>query len=677
MEHKLTEETYKILYKVIYDLYLKVEEKVIAVKNKGALFSIPYERINACNLDFSFGYTSFQYDYGNIEHFNFYEWSNETFISFIDNEIKRLPEFEIAAEKLCKAFKIKDQDKRYVKEIGLFGFSRFLMNQIPNGIVTPENIEEYIKIFIKDYEIYSSNNLFTWHINAWLDNFELEGEVIKIEELTLRKPVIEELYITRPQANHIDELERMTSRSISSSCVMEFSQNAPTQVRGFYSDEIKHEIENCLDVLRLFKLGNVTVAQLSVSPSSILEHGHSESPESPFDKYWKDKIEFQHTSNYKYEVKKDEEAGLISFFQKVKPILKSISNKNYFNGNYLDLAFNRYKESLLRSEVKVNRMISAISCLEALLSDSQTEISYKISLHVAGLLKYFGFDSVKVFEKMRKAYNIRSRVLHGSELKDKDIEFSKNHTHEIINYARIALIVSLQLKDKFTDKSLVKKIDHALIDEKQFSELRKAIEENVIIPIIYPYRLITGGDDFMKKKIVCLGWGSLIWDPRELKIKGDWHKDGPGLPIEFVRESKDKRITLVIDKESKPVKTLWAYMDVEIVEDAIKSLKEREGGDSIDFVHATDVTEDPIKIAIRDWLQSKGINTAIWTGLKPKFNSKSKRPTIEEIITHFKNLNGKELERAEEYIRKAPIQVKTQYRKRIEEELGWTPLSDR
>ena len=49
--------------------------------------------------------------------------------------------------------------------------------------------------------------------------------------------------------------------------------------------------------------------------------------------------------------------------------------------------------------------------------------------------------------------------------------------------------------------------------------------------------------------IVCLGWGSLIWRPGDLPV-GDWRDDGQEIKVEFVRESTDHRLTLVLDPDA-------------------------------------------------------------------------------------------------------------------------------
>jgi hypothetical protein len=39
--------------------------------------------------------------------------------------------------------------------------------------------------------------------------------------------------------------------------------------------------------------------------------------------------------------------------------------------------------------------------------------------------------------------------------------------------------------------------------------------------------------------IACIAWGSLLWKPQPLKLASGWHRDGPLLPLEFVRQSDD------------------------------------------------------------------------------------------------------------------------------------------
>jgi hypothetical protein len=187
----------------------------------------------------------------------------------------------------------------------------------------------------------------------------------------------------------------------------------------------------------------------------------------------------------------------------------------------------------------------------------------------------------------------------------------------------------------------------------------------------------------MTMRIVCLGWGSLIWDPSELPIEGEWHSDGPFLPVEFARQSRDDRITLVLVPGRKAVPTLWADMSITDLDEAIKALQAREGTSTanIGVWHRRSKQEeaptgknDTVQAVIASWAQKREIDAAIWTNLPPKFDETNDHvPTANEVVAHLQRLEGDARKKAEEYVRRAPKQIRTDYRQVIEDKLGWTP----
>ena len=223
-------------------------------------------------------------------------------------------------------------------------------------------------------------------------------------------------------------------------------------------------------------------------------------------------------------------------------------------------------------------------------------------------------------------------------------------------------------------------------------------------------------------KIAVLGWGSLIWCPKDLKIKDkNWKEDGPKLPIEFARISKDRRLTLVIynkyiNEKKNWVQTLWNIMDVESIGEAIVNLGTREGASCKrigfiyngsqnlreDFVNKKtycykvdsknlDITEDDyyynfenlneeqkkeynnsIIYTIAKWMKDKKLDGVVWTELSANFIDETNYDELnsETAINYLRDLDEDRLKNVKEYILLTPKQIQTRLRREMEDELN-------
>ena len=148
-------------------------------------------------------------------------------------------------------------------------------------------------------------------------------------------------------------------------------------------------------------------------------------------------------------------------------------------------------------------------------------------------------------------------------------------------------------------------------------------------------------------KIVYLGWGSLVWNPGNLKTKGnEWYEDGPLLPVEFARISRDERLTLVLYPSSVKLPVLWTYSEIENLNEAIKDLKAREGTNEsrIGFLSISDDKKNCNIIPnvlndIRDWAIKNNIDAVIWTDLPSNFEEKTEEPfNADNVIKYLQKL---------------------------------------
>lgn len=171
-------------------------------------------------------------------------------------------------------------------------------------------------------------------------------------------------------------------------------------------------------------------------------------------------------------------------------------------------------------------------------------------------------------------------------------------------------------------------------------------------------------------KIAVLGWGSLIWNPKRnsgaLNLADDkWFSDGPELPVEFARISRDKRLTLVLFPSGEKVPVLWAMMAPNNLEEAIDNLRKVEGipaysKDRIGYVNLQSGGQRSSVVAdiadeIRRWGYMKKVEAVIWVDLPPKFEEETGTEFTEDnVISYLNNLANHSKKKAEEYIIRAP-----------------------
>lgn len=169
----------------------------------------------------------------------------------------------------------------------------------------------------------------------------------------------------------------------------------------------------------------------------------------------------------------------------------------------------------------------------------------------------------------------------------------------------------------------------------------------------------------------------MIWDPRSLPIESQWFKDGPLVPVEFTRQSSDGRMTLVIEPTATSVQVLWSVMRPSEIQKAREALRNREGIPGNNWISQIGSWQrgeamPQLMPDLSDWTKEHALDAAVWTALGARFNGQVVTPKVDQVIKYLKSLTGEVRDIAEQYVRRTPRQIDTDYRRRIEATLGWS-----
>jgi len=180
--------------------------------------------------------------------------------------------------------------------------------------------------------------------------------------------------------------------------------------------------------------------------------------------------------------------------------------------------------------------------------------------------------------------------------------------------------------------------------------------------------------------IAVVAWGSLVWCPGSLQMQTRWRRDGPRLPLEFARISKDGRLTIVIHSGSKEQQTFWCLSALASLDEVRDNLRERERAKPADIHYLVRngnstpcIPQDVIR-TMHAWLGlHSDLSAVVWTGLSSNWEEKrGKEFSVADAVAYLVELESKRdtatttFERAREYVRNAPPEVQTEVRKQLQ-----------
>lgn len=162
---------------------------------------------------------------------------------------------------------------------------------------------------------------------------------------------------------------------------------------------------------------------------------------------------------------------LFSVFQaRLQPIIESVRQDKASPCPSLELALDLYA----REDFDAVDVVNALTALEALLlNGGTTELTYRLSVRVAYLLGTDATSRKKIFADMKGFYDLRSTVVHGSELKPKHLT-RLEQLHDLREIVRRTLLTVMALiSEGISRSSLEELFDEILFDEGRRLEVQK------------------------------------------------------------------------------------------------------------------------------------------------------------------------------------------------------------
>jgi len=200
-----------------------------------------------------------------------------------------------------------------------------------------------------------------------------------------------------------------------------------TQNQSQNGDHLDYILET-FEKMRLFKPGNIRLIYYCCHDE--IQEGDLDGSVASVSSTMSSEIIFTDDNSF-YDIKVEEIPELLDFLNNFTLPLKH---------DYLQLAYETYQKTFEIKDKNLSFLVSMIG-IELLLNPSHIEITHRVSRNAAVLIGKNKDESIEIYERMKKLYGIRSKIVHG-ELMRVDSEV---HLKEIRSYLKESIQESTKL----------------------------------------------------------------------------------------------------------------------------------------------------------------------------------------------------------------------------------------
>jgi uncharacterized tellurite resistance protein B-like protein len=390
-----------------------------------------------------------------FEYVDKMEWHWHDEFKFLETTVKKLQEYSDTFKLISKTYGVAEPQAE-------FWLSRFaqILSRMSLEEVKQEDVIQLITTFVADLEGAPKH----WIVRAWLNGlWTKEPEVTIFEGLTLRHPRQTDFESERPLESAIFGFqEEVIPMFQYPSAILEMMKRAKDQ------PELHYELETLLITLRLFRVGSVAPLKIYWNSESVLGFGHYTTGPSRVA-----------IPTEKYSLSAAELDTLRTFIQRVKPIIPQEFLRGGETTDYMVTSLQRFNDAMLKAEPPESRMTFAIMSLEALYlkSGEREELEHRLSQRIAKILSILGHDPMEVYNTLRRSYDIRSKFVHGEPLEKADRQYTAENLSKVLEYNRVSIVASLQLKEKIAKEQLLNLIDNSLLSPQAETKLNEKIKQ--------------------------------------------------------------------------------------------------------------------------------------------------------------------------------------------------------